>query len=197
MIARNLSGALDLILGRETGMQKLDLTADGFWRSFVGLGMAGIIDAVALYAMYPMRAKVSENVPESAAYLVWASLLVAGLAYLASMTALYFLCRTPEVQQRFPNAVVANNWASPVVSIGFVPVAFVSVWLQAAAHPNPPGVVSLLLIVTAIAVLVTIGIRLLRISLDIPQSQAVALFIATAAVSWILEAWLMNLFGLG
>ena len=196
MIVRNLSGAFDMILGRETGLHKLDLSADGFWRSFIGLGMAGVIDAVAIYVAFPMRAKVNESTPDSAIYLVLISLFIAGIAYLASMTALYFLCRTPETRSRFPNAVVANNWASPVVSIGFVPVALVSIWLQAAAHPDPPGAISLFLIVFAIAVLVTIGIRLLRISLDIPQSQAAALFIATAAVSWILEAWLMGLFGI-
>lgn len=192
----NLSGAFDVILGRERGLEKFDLSADGFWLSFVGLGMAGAVDAVSLIASYSLRKSDDAALAYSAVGFASVSLFVALLAYLASMVALYFLCRTQQIQQRFAITFVAHNWAAPLVSLAFLAPFLVLLGISDAAGPGQTPAIVSSLFVGLLVVLLLIGIRIIRISLKVSVLAAVLLFAGSAAVSWLLESWLMGLFGL-
>ena len=195
MIVQNLSAVFDLIRGREEGLGKLDTSADGFWRSFIGLALAGIVDLVALLASHNLRLKIDPTIIAGVMSSSIVAVFVALISYLGSMLALYLMCRSNETKRRFPLAVIANNWAAPLISLGFLPVTVITLSMRAAALPEQPGFLAVLLLISALVVVIIIGIRLIRISLAVPQGQAVALFLGSASVSWVLQTWLSGLFG--
>lgn len=176
----------------------MDLSNAGFWLSFVALAAAGLIDTSALSLMY-------DNGVSDQAIGQWGKgtylagrVGIALIAYLASLLALYLLCREPEEQARFTNAVIVHNWAAPLVSLSNLPLILASIyWGWNGQQPGQDGA-SLwpLIYVFWLGILILIGIRLLRISLNIPQQKAIIFFIVTTIVSLVCSQGLESLVGL-
>lgn len=195
-IVANLSAAADIVLGRERGLERLDTSTDGFFASFKGLGLVALIDGLSLILTHATRLKLGVTPLTNAFAFAATMLFIALLAYAASMLALYVLCRTEEMQRRFSVAVIAHNWASPVVSVVFLPPFLLLLMMQNASHPNPPSAMATIILIAMIACLIVVGVRLMRISMNATNGQAFSLFAMTAGVSLIIELWLSHLFGL-
>jgi len=193
-ITRNLSGAFDLLLNREQGLEKLDLSADGFWESFKGLALAGVIDLIALMIIFNTRSSGAENAGQSAFTFALTALAIALTSYLVAMLALFFLCQYSYCADRYSTAFIANNWASPIVSLGYLPVVMLISTLStdaSAQNGNPTG---MLILLPVFAILVIVGIRLLRISLNVTLGKAIMLFCGSTFVSLLIDDALRSLF---
>lgn len=195
-LVENFAGALDLILGREQGFSRMDLSQDGFWSSFAGLGLTALLDASALSVIYNTHIATGQDMTWSKPGFILASLLIALVAYGASMVAVYLCCRTPDQQQHFPRTVIAHNWASPIVSLLFMPLLLASFYARQAAHPEPAGGLWPLATILSLGVLVLVGVRLLRIGLKLSSGQAALIFLVTASVSIVISEGFEGLLGL-
>lgn len=195
-IMENMAAAAEVILGREEAVQRLDFSSDGFYSSFKGVAVVGLIDGISLFATHDTRLTLEETPVANPFTFTLLALLVALVSYVMSMVALYLLCRTDELQKRFFAAVVLHNWAAPVVSAVFLVPFIVLLNLLVQAHPNEPGSLSTIILFASLALLIMIGVRLLRVSLALPVSTAFGFFAATAAVSLLIDNWLGNLLGL-
>lgn len=194
VLAENLAGVLDIMLGRKSGMSRIDLTSQGFVWSFFGLVIAGLIDVSVLLMLYDERVLQAMRVAQSGIaassvletgrfYFIVGHLLVALISYGASMAALFLLCRLPLEQSRFPSAVIVHNWAAPIVSATFVPIVMAGLFFGGDPHPENGSPLMNFLSVFWIGVLIFVGMRLMRIALDLSLGKAALFFAATSAVS--------------
>ena len=207
LLVENLAGALDIMLGRQSGLSRIDLSSHGFAWSFSGLVLAGLIDTSVLSMLYDERVAQAVQVAQSGIaassvvevgrlYFLLGHLLVALFSYGASMAALYLLCRLPAEQQRFPVAIVVHNWASAIVSLSFVPIVMIGIYFGGDPHPENGSPLVNLLSVFWIGVLIFVGLRLMRISLDLKPGKSVLFFTATSAVSIVASETIKPIFGL-
>ena len=192
-LMENLAGVVDIMRGRTSGRNRIDLTANGIVWSFAGLAIAGLIDLSALSILYESGARNAEQV--SKAFFMIGHLIVALFGYGASLMALFLLCRTPSEQQNFPVAIAVHNWAAPVVSLAFLPLLMLASWLGGGSPSGENGLLNLISVFW-IGVLIFVGIRIMRISLDIYTSKAAIYFIVTTVVSILTTETLESLIGL-
>jgi hypothetical protein len=161
-IARGVGGAVRLMNGDRAGLVMLDRTRDGFWRSFGSALLLAPIYALYLLMTYAGATTVASDmrvtVVEAIGYAIEWTLFPVVLLELSRLTG-----RVPH----YIGSVVALNWAN-------VPLVIAAVALSAFARlvaPDLVGFVELaMLAVTAIAV-----VRILRHTLDLPWTPAVAL----------------------
>lgn len=176
----NLTGAVQIMLGREDGLNRIDRSPDAFWWSFAALLLAAMIDIALLSALFKTLFEGATDPPSKGAHIA-VKMLAALAAYTASMTVLYFLCSQPAERARYPLALAVHNWAAPVVSVFAAP--FIAVATFAAAGGGEPSLLVTALPLLLLGCLIVAGYRLIRISLDIPPGRAAVYFILTALVS--------------
>ncbi len=179
-LAETLLGVVDVMLGKQSGLSRMDLSQRGFWWSFSGIALAGLIDASAYSMSYASHRFADLAAPPAKLWFIFGSLIIALIAYIASLVALYFLCRTPQEAKNFPTAIIVNNWASPIVSLAILPIVYLSI----ASRPAPADsevwvIVSVLLMVG----LIFLGTNLLRISIQLSLGRALLFFGVTSLVS--------------
>lgn len=192
----NLRGATDIMLGRESGLRRMDLSAHGFTWSFAGLLLMLFIDMSGLSAIHDATAVANDAFTISKPGFIGGKLLASGFAYLAAMLSLYLLCREPNEQARFPTAVIAHNWAAPVVSVAVLPLLFVAALNPANEAADGAGSAWTLLTLCLTALLILVGVRLIRISLDVSLSKACLFFAITTGVSLVCSDGMERLMGL-
>ena len=164
------------MLGRESGLGKIDFSSSGFWLSFYGLAFAGLIDASA----YSLKFETTPFVHQpTKAWFVLGSLIIVLIGYGASFLTLYLLCRNPEEQQNFSRTITTNNWASAIASVLTLPLVLLST--MTISTNEVWGIIPILLL----GVMIFIGTNLLRLSLQISRVRAFAYFAATTIVSLI------------
>lgn len=183
-------GVTEIMLGRASGMRRIDLSSGGFWLSFYGLVLAGLVDTSVQSMIYSSSVVTQATGGQSRLYFVAAGVAIDLVSYGLSMLALYFLVQRLNLQKGFADCVIVHNWAAPVVSLALMPVLFVMLMARENAFPDPPGTGWALVYVSMLSLLIVAGIRLLRISLQTDFARALGLFAASAAVSLILDSWL-------
>ena len=192
----NLSGSLDIMLGRETGMAKIDHSAAGFWFSFWGIVLMLLIDMSGLSMIYNGSLEAAKEDAYSKPVYVALRLFIGLLGYGASFLALYLLCRTNEEQSCFPDAIIVNNWSAAILSLGFLPL----IWMSSLAAPssisNEPSGAFVLLVLTSWAIVTMAGIRILKTSLKISTSKSAVYFAITSLVSIFVNHGFQSLVGL-
>ena len=191
----NLCGTGEVMLGRKSGLSRIDRSYEGFVWSFSGLFLAGLIDISALSMLHNIY--VSANTASLGKFaFVLGHLVTAFIGYAASLVALYLLCRVPEEQSRFTTAVTVHNWAAPLVSAAFSPLFLLVAYSNQTSPDGSANPLLSIISVVWLGVLVFVGFRLIRISLNVEAGRAAALFAATTFVSLITVEGLEILFGL-
>ena len=194
-LMENLYGTGEVMLGRESGLSRIDCSFEGFIWSFSGLVLAGLIDVSALSMLHNIY--VSANTVSLGKFaFVFGHLVTALMGYVASLVALYLLCRAPEEQSRFTTAVTVHNWAAPLVSAAFSPLFLLVAYSNQTSPDGGANPLLNLISVVWLGVLIFVGFRLIRISLNVEAGRAAALFAATTFVSLVTVEGLEILFGL-
>ena len=193
-LTENLSGAIDVMFARDSGLSRIDSSSDGFYWSFCALLIAGLLDATALSLLFD--GSTNDDVRKvGKSYFVFGHLIVALIGYGASLLALYLLCRAPDEQRNFIRTVVVHNWASPIISLAFLPLILISK-LAGSPSPDDPNSIMTFVSVFWLGLLIFVGLRIMRISLAISPAKAGLFFATTTLVSLIVTEGLESFLGL-
>lgn len=187
-VERNVKGAFQLLLQRPEGLNVLDASVTGFWRSFY----AALYGApFFIYIMYSSIGAVEggADLPESARVLTQiginlpntlALLLIYVIGWLYWPLLFHYLSNAFGLEERYLRYIVAYNWAA-LIQIAFAAVAlFLAAFLLGA----PGG----LLILASIVLQFFFQWSVARLALEIPGMAAAGLvfldFIVGRAVLW-------------
>ncbi len=175
--------------GHPEALNRLNTTADGFWRSFYAI----------LIALPPMligwvdvSARITEG-SDGAALRITNTLklgMIDLIIWLLPFVIIGFLSRSLGLERRFSTYVVATNWAMALYAWIYAPLTFFSLLL-----PNLSAFFAALGFALFIAVLV-LNYRLTRAALQRPHSFAVPFFLSVFLGSIMLAIILQNLAGL-
>lgn len=188
-IEANILAAWRVIRGRPGAMNGLDLSADGFWRSFMAMPVA----APALFLSWVSYRRFFDAA--GAEPMSWPLYLAAmaahdALTWVLPLVLLALAARPIGISDRFVPYVVANNWATVIFSYLLVPGPILVLTFPAAAGLS--ALVSLL----AFGLVLALGYRVARISLDRTAGIALAIYLGLLVVGFALSSVLQNLFGL-
>ncbi len=185
----SLSGAWDVMNGRAEGLRKLDLTIEGFWRSF---GAVVLILPVALVALASERAALAavggEAVALTGGYVVL-RLIAVIVDWLAFPAILALLARPMGIAARFVPYIVARNWAAVLVAAMFaVPHLF-----------HATGVLPTDLLAYALLLLFGIAVWfayvIVRTAMQVPPVLAVPIVVLEIASGLVIELFFSRLAG--
>ena len=185
----SLSGAWDVMNGRAEGLNKLDLTIDGFWRSF---GAIALILPVALIALASERAVPlaagGEAVALSGGY-VLLRLIAVIVDWLAFPAILALLARPMGIATRYVPYIVARNWAAVLVAAMFaVPHLFHALGVL------PTGMLSFLLLIL-FGIAVWFAFVVVRTAMQVPPVLAIPIVILEIASGLFIELLFSRLAG--
>lgn len=164
-----LTGAWRLMMGREDGLDLLDISSDGFWNSFFAIVLA----APALIVSWVVYANEIAIVTDD---LTWRfgivlRLAVADLAaWLVPIAGLALVAGPAGIGDRFVHYVVASNWGSVITVWLVVPPSLIEL-----AGYQAEGAVALLTLVLFVVALV-LGWRLTNSTLQKGAGPATLLF---------------------
>lgn len=120
-ISRSLDGALRLMQGSRTGLERFDTSLEGFWRSFLWIVPAAPVYAALVlserYKVISERVLVPEQFDETR--FAAAKLLGLGLEWMAFPLLVALIARPLSFQRRYVPYVVAYNW-STLVAVALV-----------------------------------------------------------------------------
>lgn len=182
-IAASLRGALRLAARDPRGLEYLDLSVAGFWRSFLAA-------AVAL-PLFLMERRAAQGVvaaldPGRETPPLAAELTVYALGWPLAALVLLGLCWLLGKTDRFAVLVIALNWLS-VLTMGIVCAGQIVVLAA-------PHVFGLFMAAVYIAVLV-IEFRVVRIALAAAAPQAIGVVAATTLFGVLFPGVVLRLFG--
>jgi hypothetical protein len=174
-IITHLRGAWLTMLGRREGLQFLDVSEDGFWKSL----QAVIISLPALLLAWSTTAR---EIAVSSGLSVPAAVARLGVVEMAvwflPLIALAYAARPLGFANRFVHFFVASNWATAIANYLVTPVYLLSL---IAPHANNTIV---LLSLALLAVIITLFVRLAHVTLEQRPAVtfAVILFMVVAAL---------------
>jgi hypothetical protein len=185
-IAQNLRGAWLVMLGRKEGFALLDITSDGFWRSFLAI----VIGLPALLATCFASAKWNSLVSElSTTQFIIRSFLIELIAWVLPFIALGLVIGRLGLGSRFATYVVAMNWASLIIVYFMLPIDLLGVFL---AYDH----IALTLLSAAYLVAAIIFLFLItHMSFATEFAISIALFLGSLVFTFALALGLQELLG--
>lgn len=118
-IARSTTGAIALFRGDPQGLRQLDVSYDGFWRSFqvilLLLPVIGVLILSERAFLFAHTAYTEETFPSGV--FVVSRLVGFGLDWIAFPVVLALLARPLDITRRYVPLVVALNWAALVGAV--------------------------------------------------------------------------------
>jgi hypothetical protein len=188
-IRASLAGAWQVMLGRPDGLRQLDITLEGFWRSFGAVFLLAPFALPALMSQRQLAAAAGEELGPLAA----ADIAVEGIALVADWLAfpLVFalLARPFGLGAGYVPFIVTRNWASVIVAamVGLVHALHVVGLL-------PPGLTPILLLV-ALAVALRFSYIIARTTLGVSMALALPIVVLDFLIS--LMVWSAVTRGMG
>jgi hypothetical protein len=182
-----LAGAGRLMLGRDDGMARFDLSADGFWNSFFAM-----VVAFPAFTVNWVAAANALGEPELGGRfaLVLRLAVIDVVAWVLPLLGLALVARQIGIAQRFVAYVVATNWGSALLIWATAPVA-----LARLVFPGVPELTETLSLLVFVVTMVLYW-RLTRLSLGLGTGTAATVYFGTLAVSLAIVIGLQSLFGL-
>ncbi|MDP3897823.1 MAG: transporter [Mesorhizobium sp.] len=186
-IQRYMTGAWQLMMGKPDGMRLLDVSADGFWNSFLAI-------AIALPALIVGWVAIANGTGDAEIGGRLSILLrlaaIDLLAWVLPLVALAFIARPVGMADRFVHYVVASNWASALIVWLMLPVALLNLLLP--EQTEVADAVSLVVFLLAMV----LTWRMTNAVLGKGPALATAIFVFVLVVSMALLVGLQSLFGL-
>ena len=176
-INRSLRGAVQLFFGRKEGLQAMDRSVEGFWRSFAVIFILLPINAIVVFAI--ARSSTS-GADFRGLFMEQLPLLI--LDWVAFPVALAMAAGPLGVSAKYVSYVVARNWSAPVAG-GILAIPYI---LQGAGWIPVNGAALLSLI--AIIVVLRYGYVVLRLALGTTMAVSAGLVVADLALTLVLIA---------
>ena len=178
-VLERVQGSIDLMRGRaDTGWRRLDVSADGFWNSFLAIPVC----LPALLVIWLSHAGWLQRGQEelSVGHAILALALIEVVVWVLTVALFALIAGPMRWGDRFVATVIAVNWAS---------VAFAYVRAIPAGIALLIGIgdgVAFITLIVALLTLVAYG-RLLTVSLEKPWPIVAGVFIASVALGFVLS----------
>lgn len=181
-------GAIDLVMGRRReGWAKLDVSADGFWNSF--LALPACLPALLVTWLAHGRFIVGQGSEVSPGALVASLALIEAAIWLVTIGLFVALAGPLKLTDRLVPAVIAVNWAS--VPIAYARAVPASIALLAGMGPG----IAFVTLVIEVLILVAYW-RLLGAALERGVPMVLGMFLGTLVIGYALADAGHGLFGL-
>ncbi|MGH6924724.1 MAG: hypothetical protein ACRED5_13385 [Propylenella sp.] len=167
ILTENLAGAWEVMLGRPEGLNRLDTSLEGFWRSFAAVILLVPFALLALFSQEPL----AEQTGGSAPHLSGSGLALEGIALLADWFAfpvVFALVARPfGLGSRYVPFIVTRNWAAVIIGamVGVVHALHLAGVLPTALVPY--------LLLVAIAVALRFSYVIARTTLAVSMGMAI------------------------
>lgn len=114
-IAENIAGAWQVMLGRPEGLERLDISVEGFWRSFGAIVLVAPFMLLSLVSQQSIVVEGEAFTPLTGADV---ALRLAGLAIEWGVFPLVFAALAPTLGlgPRYVPFIVARNWSAVIVA---------------------------------------------------------------------------------
>jgi len=177
ILRENLAGAWQVMLGRPEGLNRLDTSLEGFWRSFAAVILLVPFALLALFSQGPLAAETGGTPPQ----MTGSGPVFEGIALLADWFAfpIVFALVAPPfgLGSRYVPFIVTRNWAS--VIIGAMVGVVHALHLLGVA---PTALVPYLLLV-AIAIALRLSYVIARITLAVSMGMALPIVMLDLLIS--------------
>ena len=181
-------GALDLMLGRrDRGWSRLDLSADGFWNSFLAIPVCA--PALLVILLTHARWLAAGGVEASTAAMLVVLIATELANWVLTLLAVVLLARPLGLGQRVSHLVVALNWGS-------VTFAYLRALPAALALLVGLGEGLAVAMLTITLVSLVLYWRLLAAAMEADAARTTAVFVATVALGYGLTSAVQSAFGL-
>jgi hypothetical protein len=167
-VRNNVAGALEVMLGRPEGLRKLDVSLEGFWRSF---GAFVLILPFAILALISQDRLASLTAEARGSRDLGVEIGILALDWLAFPLVFAMIARPLGVSAGYVTFIVTRNWASVV--IGAV-MAFVHALFLLGVLPDR---LATLLLFAFIAVALRFSYVITRLTLAAPLRLAMPIVI--------------------
>lgn len=188
-IQQYLTGAWRMMMGKADGLRLLDLSADGFWNSFLAI-------AIALPALIVGWVGVANELSQLSAVFGSKLSIVTRLAaidlatWILPLLALAAVAPRAGIADRFVHLVVSGNWASALIVWIMLPPSLLRLFWPAASDAS--ALVSFLLFVLTMA----LSWRMTNVAIGKGPAIATAVFAGMFVVSLAVLLILQGAFGL-
>jgi hypothetical protein len=168
-LRRNLAGAWDVLLGRRRGLAKLDLSIEGFWRSFAALVL--VIPFIFLALLSQQRLAHDSETPEADALADGVGLeAIAQLVdWIAFPIVFAGLARPLGLAARYVPFIVARNWSAVIIS------AIIAVVHAAHVVGILPSSLAPMFLLVTIAIALRFAYVIARTTLDVSVATAIGI----------------------
>jgi len=167
-VFQNLAASLKLILGNVQGLNELDQSASGFWRSFIALLLALPFTLSAKYSEYNSIVNSADKEHLTILFSWPVTQETASvLAYLLTLAVFYEMARSTGLVARIPPSIIALNWGGLALIIISFPIVLLTIWMSE-TNPFLPFVSIFLIFMFAAAMY-----NILRLTLEIPSRPAI------------------------
>jgi hypothetical protein len=177
-LAHNLAGAWAIMRGRADGLTRLDLSLEGFWRSFAAIVLLAPFAVLALISQQRLAAAAGEDPATGGLGLEVVALLVDWFAFPLVFA---LLARPLGVGARYVPFIVARNWASVIIA------AMVAVVHGAHILRLVPSQFAPVLLFVAVAVALRFSYVIARTTLGVPVAVAIPIVVLDLLIS--LTVW--------
>ena len=168
----NLSGAWDVMLGRAEGLNRLDVSLEGFWRSFAAVLLVAPFAVLAFFSQqqiaYESRLAL-DNPDEFEGGSLGAAMTAFAVDWFAFPILFAFLAPVLGLGSRYVPFIVTRNWASVIIAAG---VAVIHALHVVGLLPSS---VAPFVVVIAIAVALRFSYVIARVALAVSMTLALAI----------------------
>jgi hypothetical protein len=180
-IRENLAGAWMVMNGNPAGLARLDVSVNGFWRSFAAIFLLapylvlGFIDQTKLQESSDpaLAATASDN--------VGLQLVATGVDWLVFPLVFALLARPLGVADRYVPFIVARNWAAVIASTFFAVVTVAHLFGLASDAALP------YLLIIVLGVTLRFSYLLIRATLGVPVAVAVPIVFLDILLSLVVQ----------
>lgn len=162
-----------LLRGDIAALDEMDISADGFWRSFEAIPAS--LPALMFAWVAEARQLQADGTAVSLGSMILRMAVLELAFWIVPVIALAFVLKALGMMHRFTHLVVARNWLAALVSYLFVIVPLSG--LLDAGNSSLPAMLTL----GAIGLMLWFSVRVTRAALNTPLSVAVT-FVAVEAV---------------
>lgn len=122
-ILLNMAAGIKIMLGNRQGLDEIDRSISGFWRSFLVLILGLPFTLSSKLSEYGSAAELLGTDQQLSVIRQMITHEVASLlAYLLSLVVLYAICKSSGVKERYSIAVISLNWSSLAITVFSFPV---------------------------------------------------------------------------
>lgn len=171
-----------ILRGDRSALDDMDISADGFWRSFEAIPAA----LPALFFAWVVEARQSQSVGVSGSLgsLIARMAILELVFWIVPVIVLVFVLKALRMTRRYTHLIIARNWLSALVSYLFVVIPMGELISGGGRNSDLTAWLTL----AAIGLMLWFSVRVTRIALDAPVMTAVAFVAAEFFITYPLAA---------